>query len=163
MKIKSIFIFVLMALLLANCGGKKVQGFSLKGNVSAVHVVVNEATIPADRLRAIKNYKVVSRLQNGVTELLKKQGKYALDGTVQLEVEIIDFRLRSGASAFFLGAMAGGDFTAVDVTVIEDGVSSHHFSTSASTARGGMFSASPTHRVNVVSVAVSKRIVAKLY
>lgn len=163
MKIKSIFIFVLMALFLANCGGKKVQGFSLKGNVSAVHVVVNKTTVAADRLTAIKNYKVVSRLQNGVTELLKKQGKYASDGTIQLEVEITDFRLRSGASAFFLGAMAGGDFTAVDVTVIENGESSHHFSTSASTARGGLFASSPTHRVNAVSVAVTKRVVAKLY
>lgn len=163
MKIKSILIFICMALLLANCGGKKVQGFNLKGNVSSVHVVVNKATVAADRLTAIKNYKVISRLKNGVTELLKKQGKYSSDGTVQLEVEITDFRLRSGASAFWLGAMAGGDVTAVDVTVIENGESSHHFSTNASTARGGMFSSSPSHRVNAVSVAVSKRIVAKLY
>lgn len=163
MKIKSIFIFVCMALLLANCGGKKVQAFNLKGNISAVNVVVNEATVAPDRLTAIQNYKVVSRLKNGVTELLKKQGKYAADGTAQLEIEVTDFRLRSGASAFFLGAMAGGDFTAVDVNVIEDGTSTHHFSTSASTARGGAFAASPTHRVNAVSTAVTKRIVAKLY
>lgn len=163
MKIKSIFIFVCMALLLANCGGKKVQAFNLKGNISAVNVVVNEATVAPDRLTAIQNYKVVSRLKNGVTELLKKQGKYAADGTAQLEIEITDFRLRNGATAFFIGAMAGGDFTAVDVNVIEDGASTHHFSTSASTARGGVFSASPTHRVNAVSTAVTKRIVAKLY
>jgi len=152
-----------MGLLLANCGGKKIQAFNLKGNVSTVNVVVSDTTIAVDRRTAIQNYKVVSRLQNGVTELLKKQGKYAADGTVQLEVEITDFRLRSGALALFLGAAGGGDFTAVDVTVIESGEDSHHFSTNASIARGGVFAASPTHRVNVVSVAVSKRIVAQLY
>ena len=36
-----------------------------------------------------------------------------------MDVKIMRFRLRSGASAFWLGYMAGADFLTVEVTVSE--------------------------------------------
>ena len=166
MKIKFIFVLLCAGLLMVSCGGKKAHksdaAIALSGNVSSVTVVIDKNTVPADRLEAIETHNVVSRLQNGVTELLQSRGKYAADGTVQVAIRVTDFRLRSGASAFWLGAMAGSDFTSVDVEVTEQGKQTRHFSTDASTAMGGMIAPSPSQRVNKVCTEVSNRIVKQL-
>ncbi len=163
MKLKFALILLCTTLLLGSCGGKKADkahAMNLTSNISSVNVVIGN--IPADRRTAVENHKVASRIQNGVTELLKMQGKYTAKGTAQLDISVTAFRLRSGASAFWLGPMAGADYVSADIDVMENGKNTRTFSTSSSTVMGGMIKPSPSQRINGMAKDLSKKIIRQL-
>jgi ribosomal protein L30E len=156
-----------MCLLLVGCAsnGKVVAANNkpaLSGKVGTVKVLVDYDNIASERHEVIKKYEVVSRLKNGVLDQLKAQNKYQSGGQVDLRILLTGFRLRSGSSAFWLGAMAGKDFASVNVDVIDNGNKVHSYSTDSSTLLGGIIKPAPSQRVNSVCKEVSKRIVSQL-
>jgi hypothetical protein len=135
---------------------------AISGKVGTVSVSVDYDEIASERHEVIKKYEVVSRLKNGVMDQLKAQNKYQSGGQVDLKIRLTDFRLRSGSSAFWLGAMAGKDFAGVNVDVFDNGNKIHSYSTDSSTLLGGFIKPAPSQRINSICKEVSKRIVSQL-
>ena len=79
-----------------------------------------------------------------------------------MDVKITRFRLRSGASAFWLGYMAGADFIHVEITVREGGAPMKTYKTDTSTVLGGIAFVSPTKRKNRMVNTLTTLIVAGL-
>ncbi|MEJ2611252.1 MAG: hypothetical protein P8179_14510 [Candidatus Thiodiazotropha sp.] len=134
----------------------------ITGKVGNVKVIVDYDNIAAERHKIIKKYEVISRIENGVKDRLQALKKYEEGGQVNLKIHLTGFRLRSGSSAFWLGAMAGKDFASVDVDVIQNGKKVGSYSTDASTVLGGFVKPAPSQRVNSVCKEISKRIVDHL-
>jgi outer membrane murein-binding lipoprotein Lpp len=167
MRFNSLMAAFCACLLLLGCAsnGKVVAANdkpALNGKVGTVKVSVDYDKIASERHEVIKKYEVVSRLQNGVMDQLKAQNKYESGGQVDLKIRLTGFRLRSGSSAFWLGAMAGKDFASVNVDVFDKGNKIHSYSTDSSTLLGGIIKPAPSQRINSVCKEVSKRIVSHL-
>jgi hypothetical protein len=168
MKFRSIMVALIAGLILVACGsnGSKVSSATNKpvitGKVGTVNVIVDYDKIVAERHDTIKKYEVVSRIENGVKEQLKAQNKYKSGGRVNLKIHLTGFRLRSGSSAFWLGAMAGKDFASVNVDVIQNGKKVGSYATDSATILGGIVKPAPSQRVNSVCKEISKRIVDQL-
>jgi hypothetical protein len=126
-------------------------------------VVTLGTSLEQDRVEVAKTYTLLGRIEEDVRSVLQEKGSYdsAASG-ITLNINVSDFRLRSGASAFWLGAMAGADRLAVNVDAEANGANLKTFKTDTSTILGGIALPAPTQRVNRMSKALAKRIVDKL-
>ncbi len=83
----------------------------------ALRVVIDESFTDADRVAAAKKYALPERMEDAVS----CQALHQLDGDnlagIEAEIKITELRLRSGFSAFMVGAMAGADIIQTAVTV----------------------------------------------
>jgi len=172
----SLIAFVFLPLLLYGCAGNPAADKSVsdKGTVKAtllskgrsvknIAVNLNESNLKKERVDTAKTYTLTSRIENNVQSNLQEKGSYdSKNGDITLNINITAFRLRSGSSAFWLGAMAGADVIAVDVDVEANGENIKSFKTDTSTILGGMAFPAPSQRVNRMSKELAKRIVENL-
>jgi hypothetical protein len=128
------------------------------GMVRSVNVTLDDSGLNPDQGQAVADYGVAEGLQSGITATLGTRGALSESGRLDVSVVIYDFRLRSGASAFWLGNMAGADLLKVKVEVKDGGRSVRSFETNASTTLGGIAYASPTRRSARLTKAVSIRV-----
>lgn len=127
--------------------------------VKSVVVTLDESGLSSDRLSKAEAYDLVSRITQDIELRLQQNSSYdANNGGLALHLNVTAFRLRSGASAFWLGVMAGADIIAVDVDVKKGSKIVKSFKTDISTVLGGMALPAPTQRVNRMSKGLAIRV-----
>jgi hypothetical protein len=129
-------------------------------HVDAVVVTVG-AAIGADERRILDEVNGAPRLRTAIEGELGKAGKLETGGGRVLEVEITDFRLRSGATVFFAGIMAGVDTLYVRAVVRQDGRVIRELTTGDSTS-GGFAGLSSSSRFQTMADALAERLRAAL-
>lgn len=127
--------------------------------VASVKVRREDSLVGAD---TFERYTIADRLQREVVSALSANGHYSSGGELELLVTVVNFRLRSGASAFWLGVMAGADRLGVEVTVLRGEEVVKTYETDTSTALGGAFYTSPTKRSERMIDTLAERIVSGL-
>jgi len=80
----------------------------------------------------------------------------------KLQATIVDFRLRSGAAAFWVGAMAGADRMAVEITAQPETGEATNFKVNSNTVQGGMIKPDPRQRINHMAKDLARKIAAQL-
>jgi len=160
-------LFLLLTLALAcGCGGSKSTSASIDqpsvlsdgSSVGSINVARGAQMPEGDHTEQFDKYSAASALQGQLTSVLRESGQFAEDGPIVVDVTITDFRLRSGASTFWLGFMAGADYIKADVTALRGGATIKTFSTDTSTALGGAANTSPTRRTTRLINSLAKRI-----
>jgi hypothetical protein len=127
---------------------------------SEVSVTVDAAPLSGDRRNAFLRHGGSAKLVAKVMEHLQGpsvQGRHVPD---ELKITVTDFRLRSGSSGFWLGAMAGADMLAASVQVIRTGKVEKTFSTDTSTLVAGVIRPGSVERFNRMVNTLAQRIVA---
>lgn len=163
-------LFSVFLLLLSSCGGRapKDQHMSPTGpSVFATgskirSVAITYDGLDAERLKRLEAYRAHETLRTNVESRLGGSGRLDPSGDLELVIHLDTFRLRSSASAFWLGAMAGADRVVADVRVTRNGSEIRNFKTDTSTMLGGMFYASATRRTARLMKTLSERIVTGL-
>jgi len=131
--------------------------------VKEVVVAIDESKVDAERIESARTYDLTGRIEGDTKSALQGGGHFdSSQGDIVLKVTVTNFRLRSGASAFWLGVMAGADKIAIDVSVEKNGEVVNTFQTDISTALGGMALPAPSQRINRMSKGLSERIIASL-
>ncbi|MEE9342033.1 MAG: DUF4410 domain-containing protein [Gammaproteobacteria bacterium] len=126
-------------------------------------IVSLDNDLASDRKEAADQYSLADRIKTDVQAVLEEKGVMSSsENGVVLNINVSSFRLRSGASAFWAGAMAGADNIFVTVDAESNGAKLKTFKTDISTALGGLIAPSPSQRINRMSKALAKRIVSKL-
>jgi hypothetical protein len=116
------------------------EGDGLSISSKQLKITLSDDVKAADeKVEAIKNYKVLTRIQNEIQGHLG-----ALPASAKVEVVITGFRLRSGASGFF--GMSGSDEIDARVTVKDKKKQLAHFSLNADNGRSGK-TQPPTRRL----------------
>ncbi len=162
--------FIVLSFFMVGCSGKQSSNSVEKPGalpsgylVNNVLVNIDELKLAEDRITSAKKYEINSRLESGVTTLLQEGSHFdAAKGDITLHITLTDFRLRSGASALWLGVMAGADRLAVDVSVSQQGKIVKTFQTDTSTVLGGLALPAPSQRINRMAKTLSTRIVSGL-
>ncbi len=129
-------------------------------DVGSVVVTVATALSP-DRKAAFDEVNGTRRLQVAVEGAVSKVAKLTQASSRVLEVEVTGFRLRSGATVFWAGIMAGVDILDVDVRV-RDGsqvVRTYTTGVGSSGIKGGLTSSS---RFQPMADVVAERIAEQL-
>jgi len=114
---------------------------------------LEERALPIDQQAA------PDEVSTAVSDLLRTKGRLDASAPATLEIVITDFRLRSWASAFWLGAMAGADRLGVEVRVQKDGETLKQYRTDTSSVLGGIAYAGTGHRFDRLVKTIAKRIV----
>lgn len=115
----------------------------------------------ADRVEAIRKHDAPQRIINYIACDLH-ENNYKVAKPFRLNVLITDFRLRSGASAFWVGAMAGADRLAIRVTVQPESGPPYEFSTNTGTTKGGFVKPDPRQRINYMAKDLARKISRQL-
>lgn len=159
---------LLLALIALGCAssGEEEGGYEgpearYSGSIGTVAVTIDETSEEAKPDTLIR-YGVPEQVRSEVTTKLRSAGRQSDAGTARMDVKITSFRLRSGASAFWLGYMAGSDFIFVEVTVREGESPIKTYKTNTSTVLGGIAYTSPTKRKNRLVNTLTTRIVEGL-
>lgn len=157
-------------LLLSACGGRSPEEAHMKptgpsvfasdGKIRSVEITTDG--LDAERLERLQAYRANEVLQTNVENLLRGDGHLDPSGDLDLVIHLDTFRLRSSASAFWLGGMAGSDQVVADVRVVRGSGEIKNFKTDTSTMLGGIFYASATRRTARLMKTLSERIVAGL-
>ncbi len=130
--------------------------------IGRVEVRVDPSLNEEARSVAIDKMAAPDKIATAVSNLLRTQGRLDANAATTLEIVITAFRLRSGASAFWLGAMAGPDRLAVDVRVQKSGATLAQYQTDTSSVLGGIAFAGMGHRFDRLVKSIAQRIVAGL-
>jgi hypothetical protein len=130
--------------------------------IGRVEVRVDPSLNEEARSVAIDKMAAPGKISTAVSELLRTQGRLDANAPTTLAITITAFRLRSGASAFWLGAMAGPDRLAVDVRVEKNGASLTQYQTDTSSVLGGIAFAGMGHRFERLVKTIAQRIVEGL-
>ena len=112
-----------------------------------------------ERSAAIDRQAVPDKINLAVSELLRANQRLDASAPATLAIVITHFRLRSWASAFWLGAMAGADRLGVEVRLEKDGNTLKEYRTETSSVLGGIIFAGAGHRFNRLLKTIAKRIV----
>ncbi|MCK6557213.1 hypothetical protein L6Q96_21945 [Candidatus Binatia bacterium] len=149
---------------MAGCSARESEHVAPTGQpvASVGKVVVTVApSLAADNKTIIDEVNGLPRLRAAIEGELSKKGKLDENSPRVLNVEITDFRLRSGALVFWLGIMAGVDTLDVGVQV-RDGeqvVRSYTTGVGSSGIAGGLTSSS---RFQPMADVVAERVVEQL-
>ena len=131
--------------------------------VKKILVAIDESKLDAERIDVAKKYKLGERLKGDIKAALQGDGHFdASQGNMALKISVTNFRLRSGASAFWLGVMSGADKIAIDVSVEKKNKVVKTFQADISTAMGGLITPAPSQRINRMSKGLSERIISSL-
>lgn len=125
-------------------GGKTVSSISISASDS----------LAQKTLDIIEKANVANEIETGIRRHLNN-GRISDSGSLAVDIEIVSMRVRSWASVFLWGAMAGADWITVIVTVTENGQQLKTFRTGTSTIRGGW---SVQRRISRLLTTLSKRI-----
>jgi hypothetical protein len=130
--------------------------------IGRVEVRIDPSLDEAARSAAIDKLAAPDKISTAVSDLLRTRGRLDTSAATTLQITITNFRLRSGASAFWLGAMAGPDRLAVDVRVEKNGASLTQYQTDTSSVLGGIAFAGMGHRFDRLVKTIAQRIVEGL-
>jgi hypothetical protein len=156
----------LAALALVGCatapGGGTIQ-FAATDSIEAggkdVTVSVDASGLSGDRREAFLRQAGTRKIANKVLQKLwSGGGKSQLPDA--LSIRVTHFRLRSGSSGFWLGAMAGADRINVTVDVVSGSATPKTFSTNTSTAVGWVIRPGSVERFDRMVDTLADRIVA---
>ena len=115
-----------------------------------------------DHASQFAKYDVAARTESELQAQMLRHGQFDPGGDLTLKVSATDFRLRSGAAAFWVGGMAGSDFYNVEVQVLRGDELVHSFTTNTNTILGGIAYASPTVRSTRMIRSIAERVRAGL-
>lgn len=124
-------------------------------------VVTMSSALPADRRSRLEAVDGPSRLARAVEAELRRAGRIAPQSSRVLTLEVTKYRMRSGATVFWAGLMAGGDFLEVAATVTEGDRTVRSFTTGAGTS-GAFAGLDQVSRFEKVTGAVAQRVVKAL-
>jgi hypothetical protein len=141
-------------------GGGEVHFSGTAPSGTSAQVEVDATSLMAERRTAFLSHGGAERVGTAVLQELSNAGKGDAETTVR--VQITRFRLRSGSSAFWLGAMAGADIIACSVEVLQAGTVTKQFETDTSTIMGGLIMPGPVTRFNRLVAELARRIAAKV-
>ena len=127
--------------------------------IGRVEVTVSPSLTDEERSAAIDRQAVPDKINLAVSELLRANQRLDASAPATLAIVITHFRLRSWASAFWLGAMAGADRLGVEVRVEKNGNTLKEYRTETSSVLGGIIFAGAGHRFNRLLKTIAKRIV----
>lgn len=129
-------------------------------NVGTVVVSVS-STLDADDKRIFDEVNGTTRLKAAVEGAVTKIAKLTPGSPRVLEVEVTGFRLRSGATVFWAGIMAGVDTLDVDVTVRDGAQVLRTYTTGCGSSgiQGGLTSSS---RFQPMADTVAERVAEQL-
>jgi len=124
-----------------------------------VTVNVDASELSGDRMEAFLQQAGSKKIANQVLRnLWSGVGKRQLPDA--LNIRVTGFRLRSGSTGFWLGAMAGADRIAVTVEVVSGGAVTKSFATDTSTAVAGIIRPGAVERFDRMVNTLAERIVA---
>ncbi|MBW2542581.1 MAG: hypothetical protein JRF15_10865 [Deltaproteobacteria bacterium] len=157
---------VLATLALFGCAAAPGNGtiqFSATDSIEAtgrdVTVSVDASGLSGDRREAFLQQAGSRKIANKVLQKLwSGGGKNQLPDAVNIRVT--QFRLRSGSTGFWLGAMAGADQIAVTVEVVNEGGATRSFATDTSTAIAGIIRPGAVERFDRMVNTLAERIAA---
>ena len=162
---------LLLGLVLAACAAKDPDPAPLPAGmpalgpevrIASVEVAIDRDGVSPSGIASLEKYEIAEKVRAAVGEALgPRRGQHG-EGDLVLHIEIDHFRLRSGGSAFWLGAMGGADSIKVTVEVLRGDSPIKSYATDTSTVLGGIAYASPTRRSNRLVKTISERIVAGL-
>ncbi|MGH7897301.1 MAG: DUF4410 domain-containing protein [Candidatus Binatia bacterium] len=124
-------------------------------------VVTIANTIDADGKKVLGEVNAVSRLQAAVLGELTKAGKFKAASPRALEIQVTEFRLRSGTAVFLAGIMAGVDSLNVQVTV-RDGSSTGRQYKTGDSSTGAFAGLTSSSRFQPMADAVAVRVAEEL-
>jgi hypothetical protein len=149
---------------LPGCGGRSQPSPAATGapvaQVGRV-VVMPASSLPADRVERFQAVDGTSRLTRAIEAALSKAGKFDPASPLVLDVQVTKYRMRSGATVFMAGVMAGGDLLDVDATVREDQRTIRSITTGAG-SMGAFVGLDQVSRFEHLTAAVAERVVAQL-
>jgi hypothetical protein len=117
--------------------------------------------LPTDRRERLDKLGAPFMLRGALEAALSKAGKLDTKSPVVLQVEITKFRLRSGASVFWFGAMAGGDFLDVKAAAHDGDRTLRQVDTGAGSI-GAWAGLSQDSRFERLTRAVAERVTKQL-
>jgi len=138
----------------------KAPSAGMVANVGSVVVTVVE-TLPADRQERFGKVDGPSRLARAMESELTRAGRLDRHSGRVLGVQVTKFRLRSGATVFWAGLMAGADILDVRATVREGETVLEDYTTGAGTT-GAFAGLDQVSRFEKLATAVAERVVKKL-
>ncbi len=124
-------------------------------------IVAFSPDLPTDRRDRLDKLGATFMLRGALEAALSKAGKLDAQSPVDLEVKITKFRLRSGATVFWFGAMAGGDFLDVRATAHDADRSLRQVDTGAGSI-GAWAGLSQDSRFERLTRAVADRVTKQL-
>jgi hypothetical protein len=128
--------------------------------VASVVVTVDES-VPRDRQERFTKVDGPSRLTRAIESELTHAGRLDRQSGRVLEVQVTRYRLRSGATMFWFGLMAGADLLDVKATVRTGDQVLKEYTTGAGTT-GAFAGLDQVSRFEKLATAVSKRVVQQL-
>ena len=139
---------------------EKAPTAGLVSNVGRVVVTVSEA-VPADRQERFAKVDGPSRLSRAIESELTRAGRLDRQSGRVLEIQLTRYRLRSGATTFWFGLMAGADILDVKATVREGDRILGEYTTGAGTT-GAFAGLDQVSRFEKLATAVAQRVVKQL-
>jgi hypothetical protein len=124
-------------------------------------VVRYASSVATDDRKLLDEVNGGPRLKTAVEGELGKAAKLRSGSPRVLEIEVTEFRLRSGATVFLAGIMAGVDTLQVKVRVREGAQVVREFTTGDSTS-GGFGGLSSSSRYQTMADAVAERLRTEL-
>ena len=160
---KMVFSLILVfSLLLIGCGGNKnvMPEGSLKFNYNVNNIsVVYDDKLKKNKTTRLDKLNAKTGISDKVSALLKSSNKWDASANRDLKITVTKFRIRSGATVFWMGFMAGVDLIDAKVDVMENGQVIQTVSTGISSGFGGM---SQTNRFNRLVDGLSRRVLYEL-
>jgi hypothetical protein len=136
------------------------MGADAVSDVGAVTVSTADA-LDADRRTRFEKAEGASRLERAVEAELTRAGRFNRESPRMLDVQVVRYRMRSGATVVWLGIMSGSDLVEVKVTEREGDRVVRGYSTGAASA-GAYKGIDQVSRLESLATALAKRIVAEL-
>jgi len=124
-------------------------------------VVAVSPDLPADRRDRLTKLGATFMLKGALEAALAKAGKLDAQSPIALQVDITKFRMRSGATVFWLGVMAGGDFLDVRAAAHDGDRTLRQVETGAG-SMGGFAGLTQDSRFEHLARAVADRVTKDL-
>ena len=127
-----------------------------------VTVSIDASGIPQERLQVFEERGGAEALANGILKALTETKKQPALAPAELRVVVTNFRLRSTASGFWAGPIAGADKLDVGVTLLSEGEVLKTYETGVAGVVAGLIKPGAGRRFNGLIEVASERIVQEL-
>jgi hypothetical protein len=155
---------ILVALLAVGCSGpsgpSRFTPETLRPrSPRTVAAVELRTALPAAHESRLAAYRGKQVFESRLIEDVTAAGLLSPEADLELQVTIVAFRFRTGATSIWVGSMAGADRITVDVDVMQNDRSLGSFSTGTSSIKGGLLMPSSGARLRNLTYSLSERIV----
>jgi hypothetical protein len=125
----------------------------------AVSAVKLATVLPPEHESRLAAYGGREVFESRLVEDLTAAGFLSPEADLELQVDIVGFRFRTGATSIWVGSMAGADSITVKANVRDGDASLGSFTSSASSIKGGLLMPSSNARMRNLAYALSERVV----